>query len=138
MNIKCLIIFLTTTAALTTAAAAQEAPLTAADKRAVVEQLGATLEANYVFPDKAKTIAAALRSHLDAGDYDAAPDRRALARELTDDLIAASNDLHFAVGVDREWVADHAARQDPARAAALRENDRRDEARQNFGFAGLR
>ena len=99
-------------------AAAKETPLTAADKRTVVEQLGQTLEANYVFPDKAKTIAATLRRHLDAGDYDAAPDRPALASELTDDLIAASNDLHFAVGVDPEWVADYAARRDPARAAA--------------------
>ncbi len=122
----------------TTAAAADEAPLSAADKRAVVEQLGQTLEANYVYADKAKTIAATLRRNLDAGNYDAAPDRRALAGKLTDDLIAASNDLHFAVGVDPEWVADYAARQDPARAAALRDAERADEARQNFGFAGLR
>lgn len=126
------------TAWLTTVAAADEAPLSAADRRAVVEQLGRTLEANYVFPDKAKTIAATLRHNLDAGDYEAAHDRPALARELTDDLIAASNDLHFAVGVDPAWVADHAARQDPARAAAVRDEERREEARQNFGFAGLR
>jgi hypothetical protein len=132
------ILLAATTFWLTAPAAADEAPLTAADKRAVIEQLGATLEANYVFPDKAKTIAATLRSRLDAGDYDAAPDRRALASKLTDDLIAASNDLHFSVGVDPEWVADYAAKQDPARAAALREQDRRDEARTNFGFTGLR
>ncbi|WP_447756828.1 S41 family peptidase [Sphingopyxis fribergensis] len=119
-------------------AAANDAPLTAADKRAMVEQLGQTLEANYVFPDKAKTIAATLRRNLDAGEYDAATDREALARELTDDLIAASNDLHFAVGVDPAWVTDYAARQDPARAAALREDERRGEAQRNFGFAGLR
>ena len=127
-----------TTAWLTTVAAAEEAPLSAADRRAVVEQLGQALEANYVYPDKAKTIAATLRHNLDAGDYDKAHDRPALARELTDDLIAASNDLHFSVGVDPEWVASYAARQDPVRAAALREEERRDEARRNFGFAGLR
>lgn len=119
-------------------AAAEEAPLTAADKRAIVEQLGTTLEANYVFADKAKTIAATLRRNLDAGDYDAAPDRRALASELTDDLIAASNDLHFSVGVDPDWVAGYAAKRDPARAVVLREEERRDEARSNFGFTGLR
>lgn len=127
-----------TTAWLATVAAADEAPLSAAGKRAVVEQLGQTLEANYVFPEKAKIITATLRQKLDAGDYDTAQDRPALARELTDDLIAASNDLHFAVGVDPEWVADYAAKQDPARAAALRQEDRQREARQNFGFAGLR
>ncbi len=132
------ILLAATTAWLAAPAAAEESPLTAADRRAVVEQLGATLEANYVFPDKAKTIAATLRRHLDAGDYDAAPDRRALASELTDDLIAASGDLHFAVGVDPDWVADYDAKRDPARAAALREEERRDEARSNFGFTGLR
>jgi hypothetical protein len=132
-------LLLTTAAAwLAFPAAASEIPLTPADKRAIVEQLGQALEANYVFPDKARTIAATLRRHLDAGDYDAAPDRRTLANELTDDLIAASNDLHFAVGVDPGWVADHAAKQDPARADALRAQERQDEARSNFGFAGLR
>jgi len=139
MNNKRWTVLLTaTTAWLATVAATDEAPFTAADKRAVVEQLGQTLEANYVFPDKAKTIAATLRRHLDAGDYDAATDRHKLAGELTDDLVEASNDLHFAVGVDPAWVADYAARQDPARVAALRESDRQGEARQNFGFAGLR
>lgn len=139
MNNKRWSLFLTAaTLWLAPAAAADEAPLTAADRRAVVEQLGQTLEANYVYPDKAKTIAATLRRNLDAGDYDAASDRSTLASELTDDLIAASNDLHFSVGVDPEWVASYAARQDPVRAAALREDERRNEARRNFGFAGLR
>ena len=139
MKNKRLTVLLTaTTAWLASVAATDEAPLTAADKRAVVEQLNQTLEANYVFPDKAKTIAATLRRHLDAGDYDAATDRHKLASELTDDLVEASKDLHFAVGVDPAWVADYAARQDPARVAALRESDRQGEARQNFGFAGLR
>ena len=139
MNNKRWSLFLTAaTLWLAPAAAADEAPLTAADRRAVVEQLGQTLEANYVYPDKAKTIAATLRRNLDAGDYDAASDRSTLASELTDDLIAASNDLHFSVGVDPEWVSSYAARQDPVRAAALREDERRDEARRNFGFAGLR
>lgn len=130
-------ILIATTAWMGSPTAAQDAPLTAADKRAVVEQLGQRIEANYVFPDKAKTIAATLRRNLDAGDYDKATDRRTLASELTDDLVAASGDLHFAVGADPEWVADYAARQDPARAAALREAERREEVRKNFGFAGL-
>ncbi|HEY0595314.1 S41 family peptidase [Sphingopyxis sp.] len=115
-----------------------EAPLSAPEKRAVVEELGQAIEAAYVFPDKAKTLAAALQAHLETGDYDAVTDKAALARALTADLIEASNDLHFAVGVDPAWVADQAAKQDPIRAAALRDEERRREARQNFGFAGLR
>ncbi len=115
-----------------------EAPLTAADRQQVVEQLGQTLQANYVFADKAKTLAATLRAHLDKGDYDGAQDKDALAQALTKDLLAASNDLHFFVGVDPAFAADYAARKDPARAAALRETDRQAEARTNFGFTELR
>lgn len=122
------------TAWLALTGASGEAPFTAADKRAIVEELGQAIEANYVFPDKAKTIIAALRQHLDRGDYDTVPDKAALARKLTDDLLAASNDLHFAVGVDPAWVADYRASQDPVRAAAVREQERRDEMRDNFGF----
>lgn len=115
-----------------------EAPLTSADRQKVVDQLGQTLEANYVFADKAKSIAATLRAHLDRGDYDDAGDQAALARKLTDDLISASNDLHFFVGVDPAFVADYAAKKDPARAAGLREKDRRAEEEENFGFTELR
>ncbi|MBL0916216.1 MAG: hypothetical protein IBJ13_12110, partial [Sphingopyxis sp.] len=120
------------------AAVASEASLTAADRRAVVEELGRTLAANYVFPDKAATITAALRAHLDKGDYDDAGNKTALATELTRDLVAASNDLHFFVGVDPGFVADYAARKDPAQAALLREKERPTEAARNFGFTDLR
>ncbi len=129
---------LAATAWLLSVAAADEAPLTAADKRKVVEQLGAALETNYVFVDKAKGIAAKLQAHLDAGKYDAASDKTALARALSEDLVAASGDLHFFVGVDPGFAAEYAAKKDPVRAAALREQERRDEARQNFGFTDLR
>lgn len=123
---------------LSPAAMASEAPLTPADRRAVVDDLGLALEANYVFPDKAKTVAATLRGHLDKGDYDDAADKAALAAELTRDLIAASGDLHFFVGVDPGFVANYAAEKDPVLAAALREKERQTEARDNFGFTDLR
>ncbi|MBN8842446.1 MAG: S41 family peptidase [Sphingomonadales bacterium] len=118
--------------------AASEAPLTAAERRAVVEDLGRTLAANYVFPEKAATIAATLRAHLDKGDYDDAGDKTALASELTRDLIAASNDLHFFVGVDPAFVTDFAAKRDPLQYAALRDRERQAEQRGNFGFTDLR
>ena len=73
-------------ASLAWSAGATEAPLTAADRRAIVDDLGKTLEANYVFPDKAKTVAATLRAHLDKGDYDDAGDKGALAEWNYEDV----------------------------------------------------
>lgn len=119
-------------------AAAGNPPLTATERRAVVDDLGRTLEANYVFPDKAKIIARTLREHLDRGDYDDAGTKPALADELTRDLVAASNDLHFFVGVDPAFVADYAAKKDPLLSVALRAKERQAEARDNFGFTDLR
>lgn len=129
---------LAATAWLLSVAAADEAPLTPSEKRTVIEQLGATLEANYVFSDKVKGIVAKLRERLDAGHYDAASGKHALARMLSEDLVTASGDLHFFVGVDPAFVASFAARKDPIRATALREQDRRNAARENFGFTDLR
>ena len=131
-------ILLVAAAWLSCVAAGGAAPLTAEDKRAIVDQLSQTIEANYVFPDKARNIAAALRAHLDKGDYDDAADKEALAQALSADVVAASNDLHFFVGVDPEFAADHAAKADPARAAATRDKERRAEERDNFGFSELR
>jgi hypothetical protein len=129
---------LAATAWLLSVAAADEASLTTADKRKVVEQLGATLEANYVFTDKVKGIVAKLHARLEGGNYDAASDKAALARALSEDLVTASGDLHFFVGVDPGFATEFAAKKDPVRAAALREQQRRDEARDNFGFTDLR
>ncbi|MDZ3833763.1 MAG: S41 family peptidase [Sphingopyxis sp.] len=122
---------------LATAAAANETALTAADRQQIVAQLGETLKANYVFQEKAEAIAATLRRNLDAGNYDAAQDKAALARKLTDDLLAESHDLHFFVGVDRAFADNYRERQDPARAAAIRIEERRAAEKDNFGFAGL-
>ncbi|WP_428679508.1 S41 family peptidase [Sphingopyxis sp.] len=119
-------------------AAAGDPPLTATERRAVVDDLGRTLEANYIFPDKAKIIARTLREHLDRGDYDDAGTKAALADELTRDLVAASNDLHFFVGVDPAFVADYAAKKDPLLSVVLRAKERQAEARDNFGFTDLR
>ena len=55
-------ILLVAAAWLSCVAAGGAAPLTAEDKRAIVDQLSQTIEANYVFPDKARNIAAALRA----------------------------------------------------------------------------
>jgi hypothetical protein len=73
-----------------------EPPAPAVDAAAVVAELSERIEATYVFPEKVPAIVAALEAGRDAGRYDGA-DLAAVAQALTDDLVAASADLHFTI-----------------------------------------
>ncbi|MEZ4404248.1 MAG: S41 family peptidase [Kofleriaceae bacterium] len=125
-------------ACLVAAGPAAPAPaLSPHDQGEVVAALTRTLATRYVFPDVAPTIIARLDARLRAGAYAGAVDPAALARALTDDLIAASGDLHFAVGVDPAWVAEVRAEDDPVRRAASRARVRAEAAATNFGFESV-
>src|SRR5512139_4098141 len=60
----------------------------AAKRAAVVDEIAKALEKSYVNADKAKSMAAAIRSHLAKGDYDKITDGEDFATRLTDDLHA--------------------------------------------------
>jgi hypothetical protein len=104
---------------------------------AVVRSLSATLSKYYVFHDKANDIAAFLRTKVERGGYDTLSSNDDLARALTDDLIKASGDLHFAVGFDPDWVADYRRKDLPGSEAAERLRQYEEGAKTNFGFDGV-
>jgi len=61
-------------------------PVTAAEHKAVVEQLGQQLRAKYVFPDAGTSLADALRAREAAGAYATAKDVNAFASALATDM----------------------------------------------------
>lgn len=75
--------------------AAAAAPVTAAQKRAVIEELAALLVDDFVFPDVGQRYAAAIRAKLAAGGYDALSDQADFAKRVTDDLQAVHKDGHL-------------------------------------------
>jgi hypothetical protein len=75
--------------------------ITAAEARRTALDLAQKLEDNYVFPDVAKSYAAALRANATGGAYDALTSGRALAARLTEDLRAVSPDAHLGVVLRR-------------------------------------
>lgn len=88
------------------AAPAQQAPAPAtaspaafdrAAARDMITRLAAELESTFVFPDKARLYAQALRTKLAAGGYDAIADAATLARTVTADLQAIHPDGHLGV-----------------------------------------
>src|SRR3954468_6832589 len=91
-----LVLMLTTASC---AAAQQDAPLTAEQRRVVIDSITSALNRMYVFPDVATRMGADLRTRVKRGEFDAAADRSSFARVLTEDLQAISHDKHLRVRV---------------------------------------
>ncbi|MEO6365068.1 MAG: S41 family peptidase [Luteimonas sp.] len=70
-------------------------PISAAERIAVVEQLGQQLRAKYVFPDAATSLADALRAREAAGAYVTAKDADAFSSALAKDMRTLGKDGHF-------------------------------------------
>lgn len=89
------------TLASTDAAHAQDGPPTAtidaAGRRAVITALTGKLQANYVFPEVATSVSAALRAKDAAAGYASATDAEAFANTLSKDLRELGKDGHFRV-----------------------------------------
>lgn len=105
-------------------------PLDAATRTAVVEGVAQALDTSYVFPDKAKEMATALRERLARKDYDRLSNAETLAQTLTTQLQEISHDKHLRVLATTGEGARFAQRLDPAqnRLAGLK---------RNFGFEKL-
>ncbi|HJV21987.1 MAG TPA: S41 family peptidase [Holophagaceae bacterium] len=88
--------------ALVLALAAQDAPspVTAAQRKGVVETLAKELKARYVFPEVADKVGQALTAKLTKGGYDGATTTQAFAEALSKDLREVGNDGHFRVRFD--------------------------------------
>jgi hypothetical protein len=63
----------------------------------VLDRIETKLTEFYIYPDVAKAMVAAMRTHQKNGEYDGITDAYPLAVRLTDDLQAASHDRHVAV-----------------------------------------
>jgi len=97
-------------------------------QRQLVGRLDQVLKDNYVFPDRLPAILPRLDTQISPQPVDA----KILAERLTTALIAATNDLHFAVAVDPAAVA--AGRDAKARGQESSEADQKRERDANFGF----
>jgi hypothetical protein len=76
----------------------------AATRKAVVDTLAERIERLYVFPDKARETARALRKRLAAREYDRITSARELADSLTSHAQAVTHDLHLRVSYRNEPV----------------------------------
>ena len=73
-------------------------------RKEAVDTLAAKLNDHYIFPDKARQIAALLHQRTNEGSYDGITDGEHLAQRLTDDLQSVAHDLHMEVVFSQQPV----------------------------------
>ena len=83
----------------------EKVPVDAATRKAVIAELSAQLNANYVFPDVAAQVATALAGKEASGGYAQATDSDAFANALSSDLRSIGRDGHFRVAYDPRFRA---------------------------------
>lgn len=114
-------------------ACAQDAGPTvdAATRHQVVEATIREMNAQYVFPEKAREVEQALRGALQAGQFDRPAGATGFADSLTEALQRVTRDKHIRVRYSAQPLEDRGA--DRAPTASERETYRRSEQSRNFG-----
>lgn len=92
--------------------------LTRATQVEVVDALVAKLNANYVFPDKAKQVETVLRQRQREGKYDGITDSKQLARVLSEDIDDVVHDKHMLVDFSERPVPPDDAMPPPPKTRA--------------------
>jgi hypothetical protein len=84
----------------------------------VVDSLIAKLNANYVFPDKAKQVESVLRQRQREGKYDGITDGKQFAKQLSDDIDGVIHDKHMLVDASARPVPPDDAMPPPPKTRA--------------------
>ena len=110
--------------------------LEAANKQAIVDEISALLNKNYIFAETAAKMEERIRTRLKNGDYDKFSDAREFALAVSQDLASVSKDKHLGFDFAPEMAADirrlRSRNADEVKAA--REKELNADRRDNFGF----
>jgi hypothetical protein len=109
-------------------------PLSETERKQVVEAIGQQLNDNYIFPEMAEKMAKKISRNLKKGSYDDIDDVRVFAQQLTDDLVAVSQDKHIRVIFDPEGIARQREAITPEQEQALYDDMVARNRLSNFGF----
>lgn len=85
------------------AAPAPVAPLSAAERAQVIEDLAKALEADFLFPDVGVRYATTVREKLKSGAYDGLTDPAAFGERVTADLQAVAKDGHLRLATQKAF-----------------------------------
>lgn len=97
---------------LSAAAQLPDPVLTAAERRQIAEAFARRIETTYVLPVEAKKMAAALREHIQRGDYDNLPTAEAFVNAVVRDARAVNNDRHLRLAISSQVLPDREPRKE--------------------------
>lgn len=79
-----------------------DAPLSAAQRKAIVDTLAQNLRTRYVYPERIEPVAKQLQARVAKGEYNSAQTVEAMGEALNKDLREIGKDRHFRVAFDPE------------------------------------
>ena len=103
-------------------------------RQQVIESVSTHLDRFYVYPELAKKMSDAIRSHAKQGDYNSITDADVFASRLTEDLRAVSRDKHLTVDFSPEKLPASRHEPTPEDLARMRTELEHD----NCGFEDVR
>jgi hypothetical protein len=109
--------------------------LSAAQRAALLEQLAARLDEQYVFPETAGTLVQHLQDRVAAGTFDSLSSPHAFAQGVTAEMFAVTQDHHLRFWFDPEQAS--AAGDDEKHGEDLLKRHFQRARRANFGFASV-
>ena len=113
-------------------------PITAQETKQVIETINKLLIANYIYPQMADKMANSLSANLKKGNYNSITDPFEFADKVTADLVAVSNDRHFIMQIDPDWVKDSRQAISAKDSLEMVKRDISEFRKDNFGFKDVK
>lgn len=110
----------------------EEIKLDTNSRNEVFEAAFRLLNENYVYPELAKKMEAAIRARITRGEYDRTTHPQEFAIKLTNDLLDVVRDRHLRISFSQNVIP--MTQENPRPSEEERERYRARQARQNFGF----
>ncbi len=104
------------------------------EKKAAIDSIARLLNDQYIYPEVATKIINGIHDNYTKGAYKSITDPIDFANKLTEDIVSISNDKHFHILYDPEWIADSKKALTKKDSIELNAKDFPDARRANFGF----
>jgi len=115
-----------------------QSDLTKVEQREIIDSIYSKLEGFYIKPELIPKIKTLFDNNYQNGDYNKIVNRDKFASKLTEDIVNITNDLHFHIVNEPDWVKDKTNSEKENQKEVLRNKEIADAKKENFGFKELK